>query len=130
MKTDRIIRFRTEAARGAATLRAKLLLLGWSLALPWSPALADYNANMDGVVTHVLVYSEGDQIYFRLDNQLTSHPACDASLFSIDASTPADRRKMMLARLLLAKATKEPMNVGYDATGNCSHGRIRVHRVG
>jgi hypothetical protein len=36
----------------------------------------------------------------------------------------------MLARLLLAKASGEVLNLGYDATGDCAEGYIRVHRVG
>jgi hypothetical protein len=42
----------------------------------------------------------------------------------------SDRRKARLARLLPAKATGEPVNFGYDPTGDGAAGRIRVHRVG
>jgi hypothetical protein len=108
---------------------ARLLSLAVAILLA-IPATADYNENIDGVVTDILLYEYDDKIYFRLQNQPTTHPACNPAYFAIDAATPADRRKMMLSRLLLAKATKEPMNVGYDKAGNCSHSYIRVHRVG
>lgn len=94
------------------------------------PAVAGYDENMQGVVADVVLYAYDDKIYFRLENQPSAHPACNPVYFAIDTATPADRRKMMLARLLLAKATKEPMNVGFDKTGDCSHTYIRVHRVG
>jgi hypothetical protein len=94
------------------------------------PAVAGYNENMQGVVADVVLYAYDDKIYFRLENQPTTHPACNPAYFAIDTATPADRRKMMLARLLLAKATKEPMNVGFDKDGDCSHTYIRAHRVG
>lgn len=84
---------------------------------------------MSGVVTTVLAYTDKDQIYFTLNNQPTI-PACNSSLFSIDAATPADRRKALYARLLLSLASKEPVTIGFDDQGDCSHGYIRVHAVG
>ncbi|RYV04096.1 hypothetical protein SOPP22_01455 [Shewanella sp. OPT22] len=90
---------------------------------------AGYNANMKGKVTHVLTYTSGAQIYFRLENQ-PSHPTCKANYFSIDASTPDNARQQALSRLLLAYAKGENVNIGYDKESDCSHGYIRVHRVG
>jgi len=91
---------------------------------------ADYNANMAGVVTMVATYADTDSIYIRLNNQLSSHPACNASYFVITTDVPIERRKAMLANLLTARATGEAMNIGYDSTGSCAEGYIRVHRVG
>lgn len=97
----------------------------------WSTnAFGVYNANTSGIVTMVITYTDSDQILFRLENQPSSHPACNANYFSVPAETPADRRKAMLARLLLAKATGETINVGFDGTGACSSGYIQAHRVG
>jgi hypothetical protein len=107
----------------------QLLCLAAAAALAF-PAVAGYDENMQGVVADVVLYAYDDKIYFRLENQPTTHPECNPAYFAIDTATPADRRKMMLARLLLAKATKEPMNVGFDKTGDCSHTYIRAHRVG
>jgi hypothetical protein len=78
----------------------------------------------------VFVYSDTDELYFQLSNQPPSHPACNPVLFSIDPSTPAERRKLLLSRLLLAKASQETITIGFDDQGNCSNGYIRVHRVG
>lgn len=91
---------------------------------------ADYNANMSGELAHVAVYTDGDYIYLTLKNQPKSHLGCDPSYFVIPESVPADRRKMLLSRLLSAYAMKETVNIGYDNKGDCVHGYIRVHRVG
>ena len=94
------------------------------------PAFAAYNANMQGKLSDVMVYSDGDYIYLRLENQPDSHPQCNPSYFVIAATVPLERRKMMLARLMMAYASGEVVNLGYDSQGDCSHGYIRVHRVG
>lgn len=91
---------------------------------------AAYNANMSGELEGLFVYAESDFIYFRLKNQPTSHPTCNPAYFVIPDTVPSDRRKMMLSRLSLAYATKEIVNVGYDKTGDCVSGYLRVHRVG
>lgn len=91
---------------------------------------AGYNANMTGKVTQVLTYTYTDQIYFRLENQPKSHPSCSVDFFSIDASTPEARRQQVLSRLLIAYASGTPINIGYDKEAGCSHGLIRVYRVG
>ena len=45
-------------------------------------------------------------------------------------SVPADRRHMMYTRVLLAYTSGEGINIGYDGTGTCAEGYIRVERVG
>lgn len=95
-----------------------------------SPAFADYNANITGVVTQVVAYTEADYIYFRLANQPASHPQCNASYFAIADTVPESRRKQLFAQLLAAKLSGDPVNIGYDATGDCAHAYIRAHRVG
>jgi hypothetical protein len=106
------------------------LSLAAGIALAAAPAAADYDSNLSGVVTQVLTYTDSDQIYFVLNNQPSTHPSCNPGLFSIDAATPVENRRALLSRLLLAKASGESINIGYDSKGNCSHGYIRVHRVG
>ena len=97
--------------------------------LPFA-SLADYNANITSKVTLVAVYADIDDIYVRIENQPTSHPGCNPSYFVIDGAIPLQRRQMLLSRLMAAKATQESVNIGYDGTGDCASGYIRVHRVG
>ena len=106
-------------------LAACFLLLAASLT-----SNANYNANMSGVVAWVATYADGDSIYFALSNQPSSHPGCSPHYFVITAAVPADRRKAMLTNLLIARTTREAINIGYDNTGDCAEGYIRVHRVG
>jgi hypothetical protein len=106
-------------------LTACLLMLAASL-----NSNATYNANMSGVVAWVATYADGDSIYFALMNQPGSHPGCSPYYFVITAAVPADRRKAMLANLLIARTTGEAINIGYDNAGDCAEGYIRVHRVG
>ena len=54
---------------------------------------AGYNANMRGKVTQVLTYTYSTLIYFRLENQPSSHPTCKSIYFSIDAATPDNIRQ-------------------------------------
>lgn len=91
---------------------------------------AAYDANMRGPLEGFYVYADGDHVYFRLQNQPTSHNGCNPAYFVIPASVPADRRKAMLARLSLAFALQEQVNIGYAANGDCAHGYINVYRVG
>ena len=110
--------------------RTALLILGLGMLSVMQSAYSLYNANMVGVVTEVLTYTNNDQILFRLDNQPSSHPLCLTDFFVIDPTIPTDRRNRILSRLLLAYALGKPVNVGYDKDGDCAQGRIRVHRVG
>lgn len=94
-------------------------------------ALADYNANLSGKLAQVLTYADNDSIFIQLQNQPSSHPACNASYFVIDASVPSERKKMMLSRLLVSYASGENITIGYDDTGTtCAAGYIRVYRIG
>lgn len=106
------------------------LALGFLLAVVSSSSNAVYNANMSGVVAWVATYAESDSIYFALTNQPSSHPGCASHYFVITGATTADRRKAMLSNLLIARTTREPITIGYDDTGDCAEGFIRVHRVG
>ena len=107
----------------------RVLVFSFSLLIPIS-TLAAYNSNISGVLQGVYVYSDGDYIYFRFEDQPSSHPGCNPTYFVIHGSVPENRRNAMLSRLLTAYAMKESVNIGYDAQGDCSNGYIRVHRVG
>jgi DNA phosphorothioation-dependent restriction protein DptG len=85
---------------------------------------------MSGELEGFWVYSYSDQVYLRLKNQPTSHAGCDPSYFVIPPTVSADRRKAMLARLSLAYAMRETVNIGYAASGDCAQGHIQVYRVG
>jgi len=105
-------------------------LLSLVAALMCPATWAAYDANMVGEIEGFYVYSDTDQVYFRLKNQPTSHNGCNHQYFVIPTSVSADRRKAMLARLSLAYAMREPVNIGYAANGDCGHGYINVYRVG
>jgi len=94
------------------------------------PGFAEYDTNVQGVLSGVWNYDDRDSIYFHLSNQPASHPTCSPTFFVIDSATPIDRRHMMYTRLLLAYASGETINIGYDGAGNCAEGSIRVKRVG
>ena len=89
-----------------------------------------YNSELVGVIKFVSVYTDGDYIYFALENQPTSHPTCNPFYFVIQGSVPAERRSQIMARLMTAYAMKEEIRIGYDAQGDCADGFLRVHRVG
>lgn len=95
-----------------------------------SKVFAGYDSNIKGTLEGVYVYTDHDAIYFRFKNQPTSHPSCKATYFVISGSVPQERREQLLSRLMLALASKELVNIGYDSQGNCANGYIRVHRVG
>jgi hypothetical protein len=113
------------------TMRLRIsAFIGLSTLLTSFNANAVYNANTTGVVTAVWTYTENDSIYFQLSNQPATHPSCEAWAFVIPGDVSLDRRKALLARLMMAKVTGETINIGYDNTGDCADGRIRAHRVG
>ena len=105
------------------------LLLGALAALVSVVAFANYNANGVFLITGVLTYTEIDSIYITVSAP-PAHSGCNNSFFVIPSTTPADRRKILVARLLLAKAADESLTIGYDGTGDCAEGYIRVHRLG
>jgi len=108
----------------------KKLLIGIACLIVATTGHADYNANIAGELEGVYVYSGGDYIDFRFKNQPSTHPGCSPTYFVIADTVPAERRRMMLARLLAAYALKEVVNIGFDNSGDCVHGYVRVHRAG
>ncbi|QUJ68610.1 hypothetical protein KDD30_05720 [Photobacterium sp. GJ3] len=108
----------------------KFVLFLAAVACSPSHVYAEYNANIRGVVTEVLTYTESNIILFRLNNQPASHPTCKPGYFSVDASVPSETRHQVLSRLLTAYATGKLVNIGYDKDGTCSGTWIRTHRVG
>lgn len=93
------------------------------------PIRATYNDNMSGEVTHVMTYTSG-LILFRLKNQPGSHPSCTATYFAIATDTPEAAAQRMYSRLLVAYASKQPVNIGFDNLASCGNNYIRVYRVG
>lgn len=92
---------------------------------------ADYEKNFDGKITQVLTYTHVDEILIRVEGQPTNHPVC--TLFDymvIDKSVSVERRQVVLSRILLAYASGEIVNIGYDSKDECIEGRIKVYRIG
>jgi hypothetical protein len=102
----------------------------WLLVFVSSTCWPACNANMKDVIRDVMIYTGGDYIYFGLENQPSTPLHVSQTIFVISETVPAERRSMVLSRLLTAYASKENVNIGYDAQGDCVHGYIRVHRVG
>ena len=92
-------------------------------------ANAVYNDNITGIISHVRVYDTG-LVLVRLQNQPTSHPACQPGYFAMDTALDPDIRAMMLSRALVARASGQPINIGYDNAGSCAQGYIRLHQIG
>lgn len=116
--------------RTTAFKLGSLVIVALSLVAAVPPAHAVYNANMSGVLEFVAAYADGDYIYLRLVNQPATHSGCNPTYFVITEEVPLERRKMLFARLMMAYAMGASVNIGYDSTGDCAHGYIRVHRVG
>lgn len=93
-------------------------------------SIAAYDANIIGEVVGFWTYTFNDHIYFQLKNQPTSHNGCNPVFFVIPDTVSADRRKALLSRLSIAYITKEQINIGYSANGDCGNGYINVFRVG
>jgi hypothetical protein len=111
-------------------MKRLILIAALSVGLTLQNASAIYNNNIAGQLDSFWSYADGDYIYFKLKNQPTTHPLCSPLYFVIPDTVPADRRKLMFARLSLAYAMRESVSIGYDSVGDCAHGYIRVHRVG
>jgi hypothetical protein len=103
-----------------------------SLVLFFSPAHATYNTNLVGVVTSLMTYPAG-YVLFMLNNQPTSNGSCNATYFELDVSNAADENAFnrVYARLAMAYATGEQVNVGFDNSASCGAGGfIQVYRIG
>lgn len=105
------------------------LLIAMLAGLFPAAAFATYNANGGFAITGILTYTETDAIYITVSSP-PAHSGCNNSFFVIPSTTTTDRRKILMARLMLAKAANETINFGYDGTGDCADGYIRVHRIG
>lgn len=105
-----------------------ILIAAFAAFVP-AAGFAYYNTNGSFVVASVATYTETDSIYVSVTAP-PAHAACNNSFFVIPGATPVERRKALLARLLVAKSTGETLNFGYDATGDCAEGYVRLHRVG
>jgi len=109
-----------------------LVLAAAALACIASPfsARAVYNANMSGIITDVLVYPDSPWVLIKLQNQPTSHPACNAQYFAFGGDAPPENKRFMYARALMALSQGTAVAIGYDASGDCASSYIRVHRIG
>jgi hypothetical protein len=118
---------RTHALKVKVVKKLLVLILA---SVASSTSWAVYNANYSGAIVSLMAYAESGSIYIQLANQ-PSGTGCNSGYFVIDSTLPLERRKTMYARLLLAKASGESVNIGYDnVPGNCADGFLRIHRVG
>jgi hypothetical protein len=108
----------------------RLTLNGLLIGLTSLPSHAAYNANMFGTIQAVLTYPGSTSVLFRLNNQPSTHPACNPYYFSIGDEIDAESRSRAYARLMLAYAMGENVNIGYDNAGTCAGGWIRAYRIG
>lgn len=107
------------------TVVTSILLFSSSL------VFAGYNANFKGKITQVLTYTYSTQILIRVEGQPSDHPECNLTDYlSVDPDISAESRQLVYSRILTAYATGEVVNIGYDKTGGCVSGRIRIYRVG
>ncbi len=92
---------------------------------------AGYNANFVGKITKVLTYPYSNEVLIRVEGQPTSHPTCTSlDYLSIAPDVTDAARQVVISRILMAYASGEAINIGYDKEGDCVSGRIRIHRVG
>ncbi|WP_054114310.1 hypothetical protein [Marinagarivorans algicola] len=108
----------------------RILLLSLLMCI-FTSAHAGYSANFEGKVTDVLTYPYGTLILIRVEGQPKTHTSCtkfDYPAIATDVSP--ESRQLVMPRLLLAYASGEKVNIGYDKNGGCVDGRIRIHRVG
>jgi hypothetical protein len=111
--------------------RHALTCFGWMslVAMGSSAAIAGYNTNMTGTPTAVSTYANG-LVLFILSNQPSTHPQCNPAAFAVDPTLDPHILNRMYARLLAAEAAGQPVNIGFDNTGDCVSGFIHVHEVG
>lgn len=92
---------------------------------------ANYDNNFRGKVLDVLTYPYSKNILIRVEGQPSSHPVCSKfDYMAIDSNIDNEARQLVFARLLMAYASGESVNIGYDANDECVGGRIKVYRVG
>lgn len=97
-------------------------------------AVAGYNDNVRGIVTQVLTYPGKNYVLVALDTQPTTYAGCDPHYFAVEASgtVTLDQLKMIYARLLVAKTTRESIAIGFNNAGSdcAGEGYIRLYRAG
>ena len=72
-------------------------------------------------------------LFFSLTNQPSSNGICNATYFELDVSDAIDETAFnrMYARLAMAYALGEQINIGFDNSANCgTGGYIQVYRIG
>lgn len=92
---------------------------------------ADYDNNFTGKVISVLTYPYSKQILIRVEGQPTAHPICNNfDYMAIEANIDNEARQLVFSRLLMAYASGEIINIGYDSKDECVGSRIKIYRVG
>lgn len=94
----------------------------------WTNAVwSGYTANVVSTVKWVKIYNS-DVIYFELH----THPpiACTIDNFVLTPGLTSEQRQRYYALLLTARATGQPVSVGYgDQAGDCYNDRALVYAM-
>lgn len=93
---------------------------------------AGYNSNFLTQLEGVYVYSDMNHIYIKTSTPapLSANSTCSNKYIVVDGEISSDRRNAILSRLLLAYASKETINIGYDNAANCVGSYVRLYRAG
>jgi len=111
--------------------KMKNIVIGLIISALPAATLANYDSNFVGKITEVLTYTHSNELLIRVEGQPNSHPICtNFDFIAIDPSIPAERRQVVLSRILLAYASGKPVNIGYDSKDECVGSRIKIYRVG
>ncbi|WP_158703072.1 hypothetical protein [Allosphingosinicella vermicomposti] len=99
--------------------------------LPHSGLVAQtYNGNAVVKITGVFTYTTSNYVLFTVEEK-PAGIACEKAYFGLPLNMTDAARQIVVARLLLAYSLKEPVNIGFDATGPCIADEfIWVARVG
>lgn len=72
-----------------------------------------------GLIASVSIYPHTDTVLFQLESVGTAAGCADASVFAIDGSALADRRKQLVAVPMSAQARNSIVTVAYADAGGC-----------
>jgi hypothetical protein len=94
----------------------------------WSHAVwSGYTANVGSTVKWVKIYNS-DTIYFELHTHPTT--ACTIDNFVLNPSLTSEQRQRYYALLLTARATGQPVSVGYgEQPVDCYNDRALVYAM-
>lgn len=79
----------------------------------------------------MLTYPYSKQILIRVEGQPTAYPICsNFDYMVIEANIDNEARQLVFSHLLMAYASGEIINIGYDSKDECVGSRIKIYRIG